>query len=138
MADLTLVALNIVADFNAVIVSTGVAGVALTAGDVVYADSTDSGELKLAQHDGTAAEAAAVGIVLADAADTEAVTYITSGELALGTILTAGSVYVVSATPGKIAVDADPGSADFKTVVGVAKSTSTLEVRFIIGGGVIL
>ncbi len=137
MADLTIVALNVVADFNAVIV-VGVAGEALSAGDVVYADSTDSDELKQAQHDGTAAEAAAVGIVLADALDTAAVTYIQSGELALGTILTAGAVYVVSANLGKIAVDADPGSADYKTVIGVAKSTSTLEVKFIVGGGVIL
>lgn len=136
MADLTIIALNVVADFNATIV-VGVAGEALSAGDVVYADSSDSDELKQAQHDGTAAQAAAVGIVLADAIDTAAVTYITRGELGLGTILTAGNTYSVSANLGKIADEGDPGSTDYQTVVGVALSTSTLLVTFIVGGVIV-
>lgn len=133
MADLTIIALNVVADFNATIV-VGVAGEALSAGDVVYADSADSDELKQAIHTGTAAQAAAVGIVLADAADTAAVTYITAGELSLGSILTAGAVYVVSGTAAKIAITGDQGSGDYTTVIGAALSTSTLKVKFVVGG----
>ena len=133
MADLTLVAADVVADFNATI-KTGVAGEALSAGDVVYADSTDSDELKMAKHDGTAAQALVVGIVLADALDTATVSYISSGELALGGVLTKGIIYVLSANFGKIAVVADPGTGDYVTVVGVAKSAATLEVKFIVSG----
>ncbi len=133
MADLTIAAANVVADYQAKI-KTGVAGEAISAGEVLYIKAADDDELWLAQHDGTAIEAAAVGIALADAADAAAVSYIVSGELALGSILTTGLIYVVSAEPGAIAVVADAGSADYVTVVGVAKSAGTLEVDFIAAG----
>ena len=133
MADLTVAAANVVADYQAKI-KTGVAGEAISAGEALYIDSTDSDELKLAKHDGTAAEADAVGIALADAADAATVTYITEGELALGGVLTAGVVYGLSAVYGAIAVISDAGSADYVTVLGVAKSAATLEVKIVVSG----
>jgi len=133
MADLAPAAANVVADYQAKI-KTGVAGEALSAGETVYIDSTDDDELKLAKHDGTEVEAQAVGIVLADALDAAAVTYITEGELALGSILTAGVVYGLSATYGAVAPITDTGSADYVTVLGVAKSAGTLQVKIIVSG----
>ena len=133
MADLTIAAANTVADYQAKI-KTGVAGEAISAGEALYIDSTDDDELKLAKHDGTEAEAQAVGIALADALNAAAVTYILEGELALGSILTAGVVYGLSATYGAVAPITDTGSADYVTVLGVAKSAGTLEVQIIISG----
>lgn len=136
MANLTITAANLVADYQAVI-KTGTAGEALSAGDAIYADSSDSDELKMCQFDNTAAEAAAVGIVLADVIDGATVTYIVSGELAFGSILTAAVVYGLSATFGKIAPVTDLASTEYMTVLGVAKSTSTLQVRIVISGAVL-
>ena len=136
MADLTVAAADVVADYQAKI-KTGTAGEAISAGEVLYADSTDDDELKLAKHDGTAAEAVAVGIALADALDNTTVTYITEGELAVGSVLTTGVVYGLSATYGAIAVISDAGSADYVTVIGVAKSAGTLEMKIIVGGAVL-
>ncbi len=130
MADLTVVAANVVADYQATL-KTGTAGEAISAGQALYVDSTDSNQLKLAKHDGTEAEADAIGIALADAADNASVTYITAGELALGGVLTKGVVYGLSATYGALAPITDTGSADYVTVLGVARSAGTLEVRII-------
>ena len=130
MADLTITVSNLVAGTGAT-TATGTAGETIAAGDAVYIDSTDNGNLKKCQHDGTAAEAAAVGIALAAAADDATVTYITEGDLCFGTLLAIGTVYVVSATPGLIAVAADAGSADYLTVLGVATGTAVLSVKII-------
>lgn len=130
MADLTITAANTLAGKDGKF-RTAKAGEAITAGEALYLDS--SGKALLAQHDGTAAEALVVGISLGAAALGAVVEYITEGELAMGTILTAGVVYVLSATAGAIAAVGDPGSADYMTVLGVAKSTAVLSVKITIG-----
>jgi len=135
MADLTVVAADVVADYQAKI-KTAVAGEAISAGEALYVKAADD-ELYLAKHDGTEAEAEAVGIAVADAADAATVTYISEGELALGAVLTKGVVYGLSATYGAVAPITDTGSADYVTVLGVAKSASTLEVKIIVSGAVL-
>ncbi len=130
MADLTITAANTLAGTGAKLGS-GKAGEAITAGEAIYRNT--AGNLMLAQHDGTAAEAAAVGIALAAAALGANVSYIKEGDLAMGTILAAGSVYVLSATYGAIAAQGDQGSSDYTTVLGVAKSTAVLTVKITIG-----
>ncbi len=133
MADISPAAANIVADYQAKIKS-GVAGESISAGEAIYIKAADDDELWIAKHDCTAIEAVAVGIAIADAADGAAVTYIVSGELALGSVLTAGVVYGLSATYGAIAPITDTGSSDYVTVLGVAKSAGTLEVSIIVSG----
>ena len=133
MADLSFTAANVVADYQAKIKS-GVAGEAISAGEAIYVKAADDDELWIAKHDGTALEAVAVGIALADATDGATVTYITEGELAVGSILTAGVVYGLSATYGAVAPITDTGSSDYVTVLGVAKSAGTLEVKIIVSG----
>lgn len=137
MGDLSVTAANLVAGVGAKI-STGVAGEAITAGDAVYIDASDNDNLKKCLHSGSAAQAAAVGIALADSDDDATFSYITEGNLCFGSILTAGAVYVVSATAGLIAVVADPGSSDFMTVLGVADATGVLSVKIIIGESAIV
>ena len=136
MADLTITASNLVAGIGAT-TATGVAGEAIAAGDAVYIDTADNNDLKKCQHDGTAIEANTVGLALATYADTATVTYITEGDLCFGTLLTIGTVYVVSATPGLIAVAADAGAADYLTILGVAKGTAVLSVKIVTSENVI-
>ena len=136
MADLTITASNLVAGTGATI-ATGVAGEAIAAGDAVYIDTADNNDLKKCQHVGTALEANAVGIALAAALDTATVTYITEGDLCFGTLLGVGTVYVVSATFGLIAVAADAGAADYLTDLGVATGTAVLSVKIVTSENVI-
>ena len=133
MADLTITAANVIAATGAAI-SSGIAGEAITAGQALYKDAADSNKLKGAQHDSTEAIAECVGIALNSAADDQPVSYITRGTLALGSILTAGVTYVVGAGAGGIAPDADVGSSDYKTVLGVALSASNLAVNINVSG----
>jgi hypothetical protein len=133
MADLTITAANIIAATGAAI-SEGTAGETITAGMALYKDAADSNSLKGAQHDGTEAQAECVGIALNGAADGQPVSYITRGTLAMGSILTAGVTYVVGAGAGGIAPDADVGSTDYKTVLGVALSASNLAVNLNVSG----
>ncbi len=136
MADLTITASNVVAGKGAT-TTTGTAGEALAAGDAVYKDSTDNDNLKKCLHNTTAAAANAVGIVLAAVSDNATATYITAGDLCLGTLLAIGSVYAVSATAGRIAALADAGSSDYATILGVATGTAVLSVKIVTSENVI-
>lgn len=133
MVDLVVTAANVVAGVGASI-KTGTAGAAISAGEALYEDATDSNSLKGAQHDGTAEEAAFVGIALNDAAVGQPVQYITSGPLTMGAILTAAQVYVVGAAPGGIAPIADLGTGDYTSIVGVATSGTVLELKPYVSG----
>jgi hypothetical protein len=133
MADLTITAASVVKGATAT-VQEGTAGAAITAGMSLYKDSSDSDSLKGAQHDGTEAEAEFVGIALNDAADGQPVKYVSKGPTTLGSVLTAGVTYVVGAGAGGIAPDADVGSTDYKTVIGVALSATSLQVNPIVSG----
>jgi hypothetical protein len=127
MADLSLTAANVVPGSGAVIVH-GTAGATITAGQVVYLDSADN-RYKLADCDNaTAAIRAAVGIAVNGAASGQPIAIQIGGELALGTVLTAGVAYYLSPTAGGIAPIADILSGDHTVLVGLAKSTSILTV----------
>ena len=129
MADVTITAANVDAPTPGI--STGVSGEAISIGDVLYADSSDSNKLKKAQADGTAAEATVVGIAMntTSAAD-QHVGYATSGALTLGSGLTQGEVYFVSGTAGGIAPDADIATSNwYRSYLGVASSTTVLQLK---------
>jgi hypothetical protein len=126
MADLTITAAN-VKKTDSTLITEGIAGATITAGQPVYKDSTASNKLKPADAD-VLASAAAVGIALHGASADQPLKYATSGNLALGAVMTAGAVYVVSTTAGGIAPVADLGSGDFVTLLGIATSTSNLKL----------
>lgn len=96
-----------------------------------------SGKLALAQCDGTAVEAAAVGIAIGAAAGADQeIVVITKGKLTMSG-LTKGTTYAVSATAGGIAPVADLLSTQYVTILGVALSTTELLVQPIVSGIVI-
>jgi hypothetical protein len=128
MADLTITAASVIAGSGAKIVS-GTAGASITAGQVVYKDTSDSDKLKLADNDSaTAAVRSPVGIALHAAASGQPLSYVSRGPVTIGATIAAGGVYSVSSTPGGICPVADIATGDYNTVLGVATSTTVLDV----------
>lgn len=51
------------------------------------------------------------------------------GDISLGAIMTLGTLYFLSATPGKICLESDLVSGNYKTTLGIASSTSVLPLK---------
>lgn len=126
-ADLTITAANVVPAATAIFDRQN-AGATITAGQSLYSDATDSNKMKLADANASASTAAAIGISVHAALAGQPISYITGGDLGLGAILTAGLIYVVSATAGAIAPAADLASGWYTTILGYATSTSNLRM----------
>lgn len=131
MANLNITAANVLPSDNAII-EHGVAGVAIAAGDVLYRDTSDSNKLKLADaNDASAIVRAVRGIAVNSAAAGQRVSYVTEDSaLTLGTGLVAiGDGLILSATPGKIAPEADLASGMYRTNLGIAVSTAAISFK---------
>jgi hypothetical protein len=131
MADISVTASSVVPGATARR-QTKTASVAITAGQVVYVNSSD--QLALADNDASATTAAAVGIALNSCAANQPCSYATSGAVTFNAVLTAGTIYVLSATAGGIAPAADLASDDYVTILGVASSTTSLTVNIFASG----
>lgn len=129
MADLTMTPANVVPQAGANI-QRATAGEAIDAGEIIYLDSTDNNEAKLADTS-TQAKAAAVGIAVNSAAEGQPVDYVSSGNVALGSILTASVGYAVADTAGGLRPFADNGTGDWITQIGIAKSATILTVNIV-------
>lgn len=131
MADLSITAASVLAASSALVEhGQAKAGQATTAGQVLYKAASD-GKLKLSDNDSATAEIKGVyGIALNGAADGQPISVIKRGQLTLNAVLTAGVVYCVSGTPGGIAPLADVTSGHDLIVLGVALSTTVLDVNF--------
>lgn len=137
MADVSVTAADVLASSNAV-KKHGTAGATITAGQVVYYDAS-AGTWKLAQADGTTAEAGSggVGIALHGAASGQPlVVVVEDSNLDPGATLTEGEIYLVSATAGGIMPEADASAVtpDYVTLLGVALSTGNLYLKPIYTG----
>lgn len=121
MADLTVTAASVL--HSAGTKETGIAGETITAGMAVYLKSSDS-KLWKAQADGTAAEAAAVGIALHAALAGQPLVYAANGAtINIGATTSKATVYVVSAAAGAVAPIADLVSTNYITHLGYATAT---------------
>jgi hypothetical protein len=110
--------------------STSRAGVAILAGNVLYADVTAAGVQKLATAAGTAAQADVSGIALCNAAVGQPVVISNiKGNINLGATLVVGTEYVLSATPGAICPRADLVSTNKIVVLGNADAANNLKMR---------
>jgi hypothetical protein len=132
MADLVQTAANVVPGTPSSI-QQGTAGVSITQGQTVYLDAA-SGTLKLANATTSLASATVAGIALNSALAGQPVSYLTSGQLVLGAILTAGKVYVNSTNSGNMAPIADLASGMRTTILGFAINTTTLQVGIVNSG----
>lgn len=128
MADIAITAANVVpgADSKP---QTGVAGVAVTAGQVVYQDAA-TGKFLLADNDSaTVAAHKGLGIALNNAAANQPLTVHVNGDITIGGVLVAGVAYYLSATPGGICPVADLVTGKTVCLLGMAKSTTVLDVE---------
>ncbi len=99
------------------------AGETITAGMPVYLKASDS-RLWKAQADGTAAEAAAVGISLHAALAGQPLAYAGNGSIInIGATTSKAPIYVVSAAAGAVAPIADLVSTNYITHLGYATAT---------------
>jgi hypothetical protein len=135
MADLSITSANVVAGSGAKKV-TGTAGATITAGQVVYFDTTDS-KYKLADTDSaTAAVRSPAGIALNGAANNQPLTVLTSGPVTIGATVAVGDVYYLSGTAGGLAPAADVAPGDYPCIIGICTSTSVLDVKIHEAGAV--
>lgn len=103
-------------------------GATISAGQVVYIDTTD-GECKLADCDNSQATALAKGIAITPGIDGGYGLVATGGNLVLvGASMVAGDSQVLSGTPGAIQQDADYASGDWITQLGRAVSATEIKI----------
>lgn len=100
----------------------GTFGEAITAGQAVYLKASDN-RLWLAQADGTAAEAAAVGIALNGGAAGQPAIYAVNGSTINIGATTAKVHYFVHSTAGGVGLAADVTSTMYITRLGYATAT---------------
>jgi hypothetical protein len=133
MADLTLTPSSVVGVAGAP-TKIGTAGAAIAAGDIVYLDTATTGKWQLADSDAATAEARGktgnIGVALNSAAANQPIVVQTEGQVTLGAVLTAGTAYYLSDTPGKLCPVADITGGDYFTLVGLAASATVLNVDF--------
>jgi hypothetical protein len=118
MADITITPASVL--FTSGSKGSGIAGATITAGQVVYLDSATL-TLKLAQCDGTAAEADAVGIALHAALAGQPLQYAKDESVInIGGTTSKATSYCVSAAAGGVAPQADLVSTNRITTIGYA------------------
>ena len=136
MAVLSITATSVVQGSNAV-TEAGLAGAAITAGQVVYRDDTSRKFLLADSVSATAATRRPLGIALNGAALNQPVVVQKAGDVTIGAALTAGVVYYLSGTAGGICPAADLASGDYPCVIGMAKTTAVLTIDIQTTGAVL-
>jgi len=126
MADLSITAASVLAGAGAQ-TTTGISGATLTAGKPVYLDNTTK-TWKLADANGTGEALVPEGISLNGASSGQPVSVLLKGPITIGATLTAGTAYYLSDTPGGICPLADVGSGENVVLIGIAASTTVLNV----------
>jgi hypothetical protein len=129
MADLSVTAANCVPGADARYVY-GVAGETIAAGKAVYLASATNKWMMADANSGTAEARAATAIALTGSSNNQPITVQTGGTLTLGATMTAGVVYYLSDTAGGICPVADIGAGEYVCVIGVATSTTVMQLGF--------
>lgn len=128
-ADLTITAGNVKVVDNDSDVERVRFGEAVTQGQAVYRKDSDGKWYKTDCDSATAEVCEVDGVVLTPASTNEYGYVVTGGLMNVGATLTVGEIYVASDTAGGIRPEADNGSGDTVTIIGVATTTSILWVH---------
>lgn len=128
MADLSITAASVLAGTGADVES-GRAGAAITAGQIVYRDSATGNYLLADSNSATAAARRPRGIALHAAASGQPLAVHKEGPITIGATMIAGVAYYLSDTPGGLAPVADVGSGEYSSIIGIATSTTVLDVK---------
>ena len=125
MADLVVTATSVV-KYTGAKTGQGIAGETITAGQALYLSTTN---LLMKADDTTALKAACVGIALNGGAINQPIQYVTSGGINPGAAVAVGLTYGLTDTAGGIALISERASADFMTILGIATTTSRIQVN---------
>lgn len=128
MTDLTITAANVIAGMGAE-TENGTLGVAATAGQVLYKKASDGLWYLADNNAGTAEVRTAAGIALNGGGIGQPVRVLRSGLCTIGATMTAGVAYYLSDTPGGICPVADVGAGEYACLIGIATSTTVLDVK---------
>jgi len=128
MADLSVTAASVVAGSGGARAGYALAGETITAGQAVVKDASTGKYLKADSNHATAALRIAEGIALNGAALNQPIAVHTSGPITIGATMTAGVAYYLSDTAGGICPVADVGSGEGVCLLGLATSTTVLDV----------
>lgn len=134
MADLSITAANCVPVAGSPI-GWGTSGTTITAGKAIYLEAS-SNTWKLADNNSATAEVRqATAIALTGSSSGQPIAYLTKGNLVtLGATMTAGVAYYLSDTPGGICPVADLASGEYPLIIGIATSTTVMELSFTYSG----
>lgn len=112
----------------------GVAFETVTAGQAVYKDAS-TGKFGLADtNSATAGIRALYGVALNGATANQSVRIQRSGQITIGAALTIGKIYVLGSTPGAINPEADLASGWYTSILGIAVSTTNINIVINNGG----
>lgn len=136
MANLTITAANVLAGSGARIERGYAAAQNLTGGQSVYLDtSTDPPRWRQADADAAGGTASMVGgVALHSTSALQPVAVITEGDYNPGATVAVGTIYVVGATAGSIAPAADLTSGWYTAIIGIATTTSNINIMRHAGG----
>lgn len=131
MADLVITAASVKTGANAR-KERGVAGVAITAGQMVYRDAATQKFLLADSNAAAVAAHEALGMALNGAALDQPMEVQFGGEVTPGAVLVPGTAYYLSDTPGGICPVADVGTGEAVCLLGLAKTAAVLvlDVQF--------
>lgn len=130
MANLTQTAANVKHGGGAGALTTRerIAGESITQGMPYYISTADNKAYKAIANDGSA-KADARGIALTPASANGAFTGGEDGLINIGATLAVGTSYYVSTTAGSIWLESDLATGHFTTFLGIAISTSVLDLN---------
>lgn len=129
MTDLSITATSVVRGATAQ-TELGTCGETITAGQVLYKAAATGLWMKADNNSATAEVRAPTGIALNGGAVNQPLLVHKKGPLTLNAVLTAGVAYYLSDTAGGICPVADLASGEYPSLVGIAQSTTVLDVQF--------
>jgi hypothetical protein len=132
MANITQTAANVAAGSSATRVQLVQAGETITQGMPVYLAS--DGKYYQTDANDTAVKAQAKGIGVSPASTDGYFLMAVDGLINLGATLAVGQIYCVSATKGAIAPYGDLTTNDFVTILGIATTTTLMDINIVISG----
>lgn len=125
MADISITASAIIPQAGAVLKNV-VCAEAVGAGDIIAEDANGLA-IKGDADDTAKREVLGMAINTTHAAG-QTVTYVKRGPVAMGAVLTRGLFYCLSDNAGKLRPSADQGTGDGTSMVGIATSTTVLDI----------
>lgn len=124
MADLSITATNVLTVTSVSgSYGQGTAGVAITAGQALYLDSTAS-TIKLCDADASSSAADCIGIALHGAGIGQPIRYQTSGDITIGATIAAAVPYLTSTNAGGIAPTTDGAAGQYTKVLLIGRTTA--------------